>query len=122
MMKHLQRNTECPYCRATLIEPVCEDSESEYESIEYDSESDNDFYEIEKLEAAFIAKGYGVKDALSIILHRFSKTDPKYTKEYIQQLENDVSDIHDELQREYDETISMASEDGYSRRRALSRT
>ena len=128
MMKHVQRNNGCPMCRTTIIEDV-EDSDSEddeeYETDESGSDdSDEDTvdgiengddleneYPIEQLEAAFVAKGYGLKDALSLLMYKFSKTDEKYTKAYIKQLEEDIDEMNEELQRECEEREDMAHED-----------
>lgn len=124
MMKHVQCNTGCPVCRAVVIESL-DDSESESESSEIESddfgsdeesEEDEDeeeeaAYPIEQLEAAFAAKGYGLKDALSLLMYKFSKTDEKYTKTYIKQLENDIDEMNEELQRECEERTEMGAED-----------
>ena len=121
MMKHVQRNNGCPCCRATLIEDIA-DSESdaeEGEEDEYEEESgseaeedaEEEEYPIENLEAAFVAKGYGLKDALSLLMGIFSKTDAKYTKAYIKQLEDDIEDLNEELQDEYAERVDMDKED-----------
>ena len=126
MMKHVQRNNGCPICRSTIIESI-EDSDDDEEEDEYvtdESGSDDDSvdeiedgndleneYPIEQLEAAFIAKGYGLKDALSLLMYKFSKTDEKYTKAYIKQLEEDIDEMNEELQRELEEREDMESED-----------
>ena len=120
MMKHVQRNNGCPCCRATLIEDIVdseseEGDEDEYEEesgSEEDEEEDRDEeYSIEDLEAAFVAKGYGLKDALSLLMGIFSKTDAKYTKAYIKQLEDDIEDLNEELQSECTERADMGEED-----------
>lgn len=132
MMKHVQRNNGCPICRSTIIDDV-EDSESENddyseisgseedsdeddESIDViDIDEDNNEYSIEQFEESFTARGYGLKDALSILIYKFSKTDEKYTKSYIKKLEKDMDHIHDELQRELNEREEMATEDTLER-------
>ena len=127
MMKHVQRNNGCPICRSTIIDDV-EDSESEnddeYSEIsgsEEDSDEetvdgseigeDDNEYTIEQFEEAFTAKGYRLKDALSLLMYKFSKTDEKYTKSYIKKLEKDIDNIHEELQQELNEREEMAAED-----------
>jgi len=126
MMKHVQRNNGCPICRTTIIEEV-EDSDSEddeeYETDESGSDDEETIdgiengedleneYPIEQLEAAFVAKGYGLKDALSLLMYKFSKTDEKYTKTYIKQLEQDIDDMNEELHREFEEREDMGQED-----------
>lgn len=131
MMKHAQRNNGgCPMCRAVLIEEEEDvwtevddsgdeddeddiDGESTEESIDgiEDGEDLENEYHIEELESAFMAKGYGLKEALSLLMYKFSKTDAKYTKEYIRQLEADIDDMHEDLQRECEERMDMGAED-----------
>jgi hypothetical protein len=117
MMKHVQRNNGCPLCRTTIIEAdsVVESEESEEddddETIEEETDNSYPEFEIEKFVEAFEAKGYGVKDALSLLLHKFSKTDEKFTREYIDKLETDIEDMHEELQNECEERVVMAMED-----------
>ena len=127
MMKHVQRNNGCPICRSTIIDDV-EDSESENDdeyseisgSEEYSDEEtvdgsemgeDDNEYTIEQFEEAFTARGYRLKDALSLLMYKFSKTDEKYTKSYIKKLEKDIDNIHEELQQELNEREEMAAED-----------
>lgn len=127
MMKHAQRSTDCPLCRTAIIENVS-DSESEFDedgldndgsdSEEDDEDEDEETiddsyaeFEIEKFVEIFEAKGYGLKDALSLLLHKFSKTDDKYTKAYVNKLDTDVEDICEELQNECEEREEMESED-----------
>ena len=120
MLKHLQQNNGCPCCRATLVEePVDSENDSENEEDEDDEdeeedaedEQDEEEYPIENLVAAFEAKGYGLKDALSLLMYKFSKTDEKYTKAYIRQLEADIDDMNEDLQNEHVEREEMAAED-----------
>jgi len=130
MMKHVQVNNGCPCCRTVIIEELEdsddeEDEEDEEEEETFGSEDDEEEdddddddesrYHIERLEEAFIAKGYGLKEALSLLVYNFSKTDAKYTKEYINRLEEDVDEIVETLQteceREQTERESMEAED-----------
>ena len=122
IMKHAQRNNGCPICRTALVEEL-EDSGSEDDSDgEYDEDDDETIeetvddesdaeYPIEQLVAAFEAKGYGLQDAISLLVYKFSKTDPKYTKAYIKQLEEDIEDMNGELQNEFKEREDMVEED-----------
>jgi|LauGreDrversion4_2_1035121.scaffolds.fasta_scaffold20377_4 hypothetical protein len=118
MMKHAQRSNGCPLCRAAMIEDMY-DSETEFdiegsdddETIEESVDESYPEYEIEKFVEAFEAKGYGLKEALSLLMNKFSKTDDKYTFTYINKLETDVEDICEELQNECEEREEMESED-----------
>ena len=119
MMKHSRRNNGCPLCRAVIIDSESEsesDSESEYEedddeTIEEIIDESYPEFEIEQFVDAFEAKGYGLKDALSLLMCKFSKTDEKFTKTYITKLESDVEDINEELQNECEERHEMSAED-----------
>jgi hypothetical protein len=52
---------------------------------------------------------------LSLLMNRFSKTDVKYTNEYIDTLMTNIDKMDDELQREHDERIEMENEDNLIR-------
>jgi len=123
----MQQNQGCPCCRSALIEspaiedaPNTDDSEDEdYEDISDDSTIDTDFeddesdttIEIEHVLNSFTTRGYDVKDAVSMLLCRYSKSDPKYTKEYIHQLNEDFEDIIEEIETQNRELGDFASED-----------
>ncbi len=122
MMKHVRRNSGCPICRTAIIEDISDSddddvgSDSEYEedddeTIEEEVDESYPEFSIEQFVEAFEAKGYGLKDALSLLMCKFSKTDEKYTKAYRTQLETDVEDMNEELQNECEEREEMESED-----------
>ena len=117
MMKHAQRNNGCPICRTAMIEETSDSEEDDDyeedddETVEEETDESYPEFEIEKFVEAFETKGYGLKDALSLLLHKFSKTDEKFTKEYINNLDKDVEDICEELQNECEEREEMAAED-----------
>lgn len=120
MMKHVRHNNGCPICRSVIIEDIS-DSDDEETISEYEEEDDETIEEevdesypeftIEQFMEVFEAKGYGLKDALSLLMCKFSKTDEKYTKTYISKLEEDIEDMNEELQSECEERDAMASED-----------
>ena len=127
----MQTNNTCPYCRAVLIElkeDNAEEEDDEYES--YNSEEDSDYDEddesniddydqdsgdIEKILHLFEEKGYNLKDAMTLLLNRKSKTDTKYTNEYLKKLEDDFELICDNIDEEYfsmrEEQENFAKED-----------
>jgi hypothetical protein len=128
--RSLQSNNTCPYCRAVLIEVkqdnADEDDDSDYESYEEDSdyeeddESNIDDYDqecgdLEKIMNLFEEKGYTLKDAMTLLLNRKSKTDTKYTTDYIKKLESDFESICDTIDEEYfamkEEQENFAKED-----------
>ena len=117
MMKHTMRSETCPCCRANLIEEDevidiehTDDEEDNDDEIEEDETEEEEIeeYEIEQLVAEFEAKGYGLKDALSILYENYSRTDPKYTPEYIDQLNADIDAIDEKLQNDFEERRRQA--------------
>jgi hypothetical protein len=123
----MQANEACPCCRASLIEQAEEDEDEEdasefEEDIEDDSTIDSDFEEdedetgpdIEVVTRAFVNRGYDVKDVMSLLLCRYSKTDPKYTKEYISKLNEDFDDIMEEIETQTREQSNFAEEDKHA--------
>ena len=90
VIKSLQANEACPCCRASLVEKDANENEegSGYEEDDSDDstvdsdfeEDDEDGPDVEVVTKAFINRGYDVKDAMSLLLCRYSKTDAKYTK------------------------------------------
>lgn len=116
-MKHLQQNNTCPCCRGVLIEyPEEEDDEddeddSEAEEDDEDADEYEESYPIEQLVSTFEAKGYGLKDALSLLMYKFSKTDPLYTKQYIRKLEDDIDEMNEDLMNAIEERETMEEED-----------
>ena len=129
VVKAMQQNAKCPCCREPLTESDTEEEkeeededDSEYEEEEEedadDSTIDTNFQDdaedgpdIDMATNAFIKKGYDVKDALSLLLCRYSKTDTKYTREYISRLNEDFEDIMEELECESMEKSEFAKED-----------
>lgn len=120
----MQQNTNCPCCREPLTESDTEEEKEEEDDSEYEEEDaddstiDTNFQDdaedgpdIDMTTNAFIKKGYDVKDALSLLLCRYSKTDTKYTREYISRLNEDFEDIMEELECESMEKSEFAKED-----------
>jgi hypothetical protein len=99
-----------------LFEPVDADEEEEdieeEDSEEEDYEEDDEpFPEMEDIVQSFTQRGYDVKDALSLLLCRYSKTDAKYTREYIGKLNDDFDEMMEELDNETQERAMFAEED-----------
>jgi len=97
--KTLARSNACPCCRAPLQEDdeniEINDDEDEEDEEEYDDDDDEDDVEgeLETVVKMFTLKGYTINDVLAMLTGRTSKIDTKYTKEYIDQLDNDLDDI-----------------------------
>ena len=122
VIKSMQSNEACPCCRTPLVETQEHDEEddSEYEedisdesTIESDFEEDDDDTkpDIEGVTKSFITRGYDVKDAMSLLLCRYSKTDAKYTRDYIKKLNDDFDEIMEEIEALAREQSDFAAED-----------
>jgi hypothetical protein len=115
-------NTTCPLCRAELDdqhdisndedddEMTYDDGVSDMSSVDTNEEDDDDV-EIEKVVDEFQKHGYDLKDAISIMMTRYSKTDARYTKEYICKLEDDFDEMFTRLYSEKRENMFMGEED-----------
>jgi hypothetical protein len=116
----------CPYCRTVLnteIEEVEREEEEEEDDVEdedYDEEEEelghfnviNEYdFPIESFVAAFEEKGYGLLDALSIVLPSFMKSHPKFTKEYLDTMDKCFSEIEIDVMNEKYEREQMLLED-----------
>lgn len=134
MIQSLKMNTTCPTCRTDLderpdislndsyydsdeehdVEDEDEDDDiSDISSSDYDERGEHREYgvEIELVVDEFVKHGYDLKDAMSLLLMRYSKTDPKYTKEYIDALEENFDQIYSTLLTEKRERRRMMAED-----------
>jgi hypothetical protein len=85
------------------------DNESEYDSEDEDEEDTH--VDIDMVTNAFVARGYDVKDALSLLLCSYSKTDAKYTRDYIAKLNGEFDDIMEEIDSQQQENEDFAKED-----------
>ena len=122
MVKALKSNTSCPLCRTELdydseTEGTGNEDEDEdditYISSSDDSSEDDDEYgvEVECMVEEFTKSGYDIKDAISMLLSKYSKTDAKYTTEYITKLEYDFEEGYNRLFMEKRENRLMGEED-----------
>ena len=96
----------------TQDEDDYDDEDTEYdddETTELDG-SENDV-DVELVVDEFVKQGYDLKDAMSILLSTYSKTDPKYTPEYIISLEDNFDKLFVRLINEKQENRNMAHED-----------
>lgn len=117
VVKSMQANEACPCCRAPLIEKDANEDDSEYDSDEStidsddEEEEDEDGPDVEVVTKAFVNRGYDVKDAMSLLLCRYSKTDPKYTRQYISKLNDEFDEIMEEIETQSREQSDFAAED-----------
>jgi hypothetical protein len=91
-----------------------EDTEDD-ETTELD-DYENDDVDVDLVVNEFVKHGYDLKDAISILLSKYSKTDPKYTPEYIISLEDNFDKLFVRLIKEKQENRNMAYEDDDSAR------
>ena len=92
-----------------------EDDEDD-ETTELDDYENVDVVDVELVVNEFVKHGYDLKDAISIMLSNYSKTDPKYTPEYIISLEDNFDKLIVRLIKEKQENRNMAYEDDDSAR------
>jgi hypothetical protein len=121
----MQENDKCPCCRAALVEPKAEEEEEDADDSTVDTgfedddstimtgfEDDDDTrLDVDLVVSAFVEKGYDVKDCMSLLLCRYSKTDAKYTKMYIEKLNDDFDEIVEELKTRAEEQDEFEKED-----------
>jgi len=121
----MTHNNSCPYCRTKLIdEPALEDDAgSEYEEDEEEEEEDDDdsvvseiankdyIGNVEDIVKIFQAEGITMLDVVSVLLKKFSKTDEKYSNEYVEGLCNKIDSINSDNENESIERDEMGAED-----------
>jgi hypothetical protein len=121
----MQENDKCPCCRAALVESKAEHEEEDDDDDDYAEDDDDDDstmmtgfeddddmrLDVDLVISAFVEKGYDVKDCMSLLLCRYSKTDPKYTKTYIETLNDDFDEIVEEVKTRAEEQNEFEKED-----------
>lgn len=104
MLLSARTKNTCPYCRFELVpkEEKEEEEESEEDISTIDEEEDdvaederltwemNHEATVEEIVDRFERSGITMLDVVSLMMHRYSRTDVKYTKDYIKKL-NDTS-------------------------------
>jgi len=119
----MTRSNTCPYCRTKLIDEPADnnddDLQSDYEDDEEDDEEDslsdiaNKEYngDIEDIVRGLEEQGFTMLDVVSVMLNKFSKTNEKYTNEYVAELCNKIDDMNRDNENESLEREEMESED-----------
>ena len=124
-MAHNPENTGCPYCRTLIIERPANDDDDDDEDSEWEdgSEGDDDDDDeeernivvekgnVEEVVARLEKEGINMLDIVSLLINRYSKTDPKYTMEHIEKLCDTVEKIAADVENEPRELEEMAEED-----------
>jgi uncharacterized protein (UPF0297 family) len=126
LFQSLQANTACPLCRNELIPDSEENDEEEDdgnyeddddddedgESLEYNSDDEEDTrVNIDSVLTAFESRGYGLKDALMLLISGSMTYDPRYSREYRNQIEDDFEEIFSEIVNQKRELSDMETED-----------
>ena len=89
-----------------------EDDDDESYMSEYTQPYDDDNgITVEAVVNQFMNNGYDIKDAISLLINKFSKLDPKYTEEYNLTMCEHFNNIIWELRIEHKNRIGMAAED-----------
>ena len=124
------RSNQCPMCRTELYQAdlnVNTNNDGVYEEGHYEDEDEDDTFmseytqtnydeiddgvEVESVVDQFTRHGYDIKDAISLLITKFSKTDQKYTEEYNLDLCEKFNEIIRELRLEHIHRIGMEMED-----------
>jgi hypothetical protein len=121
MVKSLNQNHTCPYCRAVLDESRQEEEDDEND---FDDENDVDEQEEEQEEEEqenetllntivdrFTQHGLILKDAIAILANMYNNKNKKYNKEYFDIINTAFDEIFEECLEEDDEQNEMAKED-----------
>jgi hypothetical protein len=117
------KNT-CPCCRSELFvvpkeeedeDDDNEDYESGSESGSDDDDDDDEMVPVEILVARLESRGFTMLDVVSMLSNNYSKTNPKYTAEYIMKLNNTYDEVIVEIENEDAEQIKFAEEDARAR-------
>lgn len=119
----MTRSNSCPYCRAPLIEESNEDNDDgqdqDYDDEDEDEEDDDEEYEpnrdykgnIEEIVERLEKSGITMLDVTSILFNKFSKTDAKYSNEYVENLCKTIDQINEDAEQESVELEQMGNED-----------
>lgn len=120
LMTAMARKNSCPCCRAPLTDvPNQEEEDEEDDDDEYDDDESDDEDEyvmdelapVETIVERLEKNGFTMLDLVSIILHRRSKIDSKYTEEFIEELTEKFDEIQIDADNEADEQRGFAAED-----------
>jgi len=122
----MTRSNACPCCRAPLIE---ENEESDDEYQESDDEDNDEEYNdedededddepnrdykgnIEDIVKRLEKSGITLLDVASLLFNKFSKTDSKYSNEYVENLCKTIDQINEDAEQESFELEQMENED-----------
>ena len=124
LFQSFRTNTACPLCRNELNATTEEEEEDEDEDNDSNYEEDSDIdeeaedddeedtrVELDKVMTAFESRGYGLKDALSLLISGSMTYDERYTRHYRNKLEDDFEEIFSEIVNEKQEMVAMGQED-----------
>ena len=121
----LTHNSSCPCCRAPLVDTP---EENEDDDSDYVSEDDDDYEDdedeeieitvnktyngdIEDIVSRMEKSGITMLDVVSLLLSKFSKTDEKYTDDYVRAICDTVDQINIDSENESIERSTMGGED-----------
>jgi hypothetical protein len=80
-----------------------------------DDNDDDEMVPVETLVARLESKGFTMLDVVSMLSGNYSKTNPKYTNEFIMNLNKTYDDVIVEIENEHDEQRKFAEEDKRTR-------
>lgn len=108
----LSRNNTCPCCREVLVEKEEDEEWSDDDEEWVDEEEDVDYSPtIDDYAEQFIKNGYDVKDAICLLLGKYKSPDPKYSEDYMNDLEDFFENMCYDMENECEERRLFAMED-----------
>jgi len=115
IVKSLNNNKNCPYCRTVLDDSPDDEDEEENEDYEdYDDYRDNDDANedlLNKLTERFEKYGFTLKDAISMLSDVYSSKNSTYTEEYFDRLNDHYNIMYEEVSDEVNENKAFGLED-----------
>jgi hypothetical protein len=94
-----------------MPESVEDDDDSYMSEYTQPYEDEDDGITVEAVVEQFANNGYDLKDAISLLINKFSKIDTKYTEEYNLTMCEQFNNIIWELRLEHRNRVGMATED-----------
>ena len=109
----LSRNNTCPCCREVLVEKEDDEewSDDDEEWVDEVEEEDDSTPTIDDYTEQFIKNGYDIKDAICLLLGKYNSSDPKYSEDYMNDLEDFFENMCYDMENECEERRLFAMED-----------
>ena len=124
IVKSLNNNKNCPYCRTILDDSPDEDEDEEIEDEDEDEDDYDEDYEdydennddkneelLNTLTERYEKNGFTLKDALSMLSNLYSNKNSTYTEEYFDRLTDHYNIMYEDIYAEFEENKAFGLED-----------